>query len=115
MPDVQYRVVSAQNLVLRGDGYKEALAVAAVTPGTIVHVMDERPNAVGFVRAYAFGWLAGDHRTLCADSLAPCNSRWNAILYEPVRAPDVYGRQPGEIHGYVAAKWLKKIEPEEAL
>lgn len=110
----QYRVISENNLVLRAQGNKAASAIAAIHPGAIVHVAGAS-ILNGYVQAIVHGWLGGDEKTIYCDSLARGNSSIFAVLYlakafKPVGVPDVYGRVPGDVMGWLALKYLESIE-----
>jgi hypothetical protein len=113
LTDKQYQVNTEQalNLRLRGDG--SAAVVASLKPKTIVHVTGPA-NAAGYAEGYAFGWLGKDHKTLYSDSLGVAESSIDAVLldmdcFEATGVPDVYGRQPGVVRGWVYLEYLVEV------
>jgi hypothetical protein len=126
--DVQYRVQfeeeedgkPGRSLNLRIAGNSAAVIVASLRPKSIVHVTGEA-NAAGYAPGYSFGWLGKDDRTLFSDSYE-YDSSVDAVVFirsafEPAGDPDVYGRQPGVVRGWVYLAYLEEIKsnvPEDA-
>lgn len=109
----QHRVISERMLFLRATGDKRGTIIAGLTPGTLVAVTGA-PNKAGYAMIWYGGWIGTDGETLYPDSLAPNASRTDGKLYlsdEAERSdPDVYGRIPVTIAGWVSAQWLEAIE-----
>ena len=127
--DIQYKVrfdeededgKPGKGLNLRLAGNGSAPIAASLRPKVIVHVTGEA-NAAGYGEAYVFGWLGKDDRTLFSDSYE-FDSSVDAVVFvrsafEPAGDPDVYGRQPGVLRGWVYLPYLEEIKsnvPEDA-
>lgn len=110
----QYRVITERSLNLRVAGDGSAAIGASLRPHVLVHVGGP-VNAAGYGEAHVFGWLGKDGRTLYSDSLSVADSSVDALLlpagrFEAMGAPDVYGRQPGVVRGWVYVGYLELVE-----
>lgn len=113
--DDQMRVTTDKSLNLRSAGNGSAPIAASLRPDVIVHITGEA-NEAGFAPGYVFGWLGKDGKTIYSDSLAVAESSVDAVLlpagvFEEQGAPDVFGRQPGLVRGWVYRAYLAEAAP----
>ena len=94
---------------LAGNG--SAVIVASLKPYTVVHVTG-KANAAGYCEAFVRGWLGTDDKTLYSDSFLAQPSAVDAVIllrsaFHAEGAPDVFGRQPGAVKGWVYLAYLQ--------
>lgn len=121
MVDTQYKVAFEEpaegekprtlNMRLSGAG-AVAPIVAGLRPRAIIHVTGPA-NAAGYAEGYVFGWLGKDDRTLYCDPYDGASI--DAVLFvrsafEAQGEPDVFGRQPGVVRGWVYLAYLEEAK-----